>query len=59
VGHAQSVHLYGVTNARPVIVSSGDGGWIHPGPNAARLLAAHGYFVVGFDVRAYLTGFMK
>ena len=27
-GHVQSVHLYGVTNARPVIVSSGDGGWI-------------------------------
>ena len=56
-GHAQSVHLYGVTNARPVIVSSGDGGWIHLGPHVARLLAAHGYFVVGFDVRAYLTGF--
>jgi hypothetical protein len=56
-GHAQSVHLYGVTNARPIIVSSGDGGWIHLGPHVARLLAAHGYFVVGFDVRAYLTSF--
>jgi hypothetical protein len=53
----QSVHLYGVTNARPVIVSSGDGGWIHLGPHVAQLLAAHGCFVVGFDVKAYLTGF--
>ena len=49
--------LYGMTNARPVIVSSGDGGWIHLGPHVARLLAAHGCFVVGFDVKAYLTSF--
>ena len=56
-GHVQSVHLYGVTNARPVIVSSGDGGWIHLGPHVAQLLAAHGCFVVGFDVQAYLTSF--
>jgi Bacterial virulence protein (VirJ) len=54
-GHVQSVHLYGVTNARPVIVSSGDGGWSHLGPHVAQLLAAHGCFVVGFDVKAYLT----
>jgi pimeloyl-ACP methyl ester carboxylesterase len=56
-GHAQSVHLYGVNNSRPVIVSSGDGGWIHLGPHVAELLAAHGCFVVGFDVKAYLTSF--
>jgi pimeloyl-ACP methyl ester carboxylesterase len=55
--HAQSVHLYGVNNARPVIVSSGDGGWMHLGPHVAELLAAHGCFVVGFDVKAYLTSF--
>jgi pimeloyl-ACP methyl ester carboxylesterase len=53
--HAQSVHLYGVTNACPVIVSSGDGGWSHLGPHIARLLAGHGCFVVGFDVKAYLS----
>jgi len=58
-GHVQSVHLYGVTNAQPVIVSSGDGGWVHLGPHVAEVLAARGYFVVGFDVRAYLTGFTK
>ena len=56
-GHVQSVHLYGVNNPRPVIVSSGDGGWIHLGPHVAELLAAHGCFVVGFDVKAYLTAF--
>jgi hypothetical protein len=56
-GHAQSVYLYGVRNAWPVIVSSGDGGWIHLGPHVAQLLAAHGCFVVGFDVKAYLTSF--
>jgi hypothetical protein len=58
-GHAQSVHLYGVTNACPVIVSSGEGGWIHLGPHVARLLAGHGCFVVGFDVKAYLTSFVS
>jgi pimeloyl-ACP methyl ester carboxylesterase len=56
-GRVQSVHLYGVSNPRPVIVSSGDGGWINLGPHVARLLAAHGYFVLGFDVRAYLISF--
>jgi alpha-beta hydrolase superfamily lysophospholipase len=39
------------------VVSSGDGGWIHLGPQVAEMLAARGYFVVGFDVRAYLTSF--
>ena len=56
-GHVQSVHLYGVTNARPVIVSSGDGGWIHLGPHVADTLARHGFFVVGVDVKAYLESF--
>ena len=41
----------------PVIVSSGDGGWIHLGPHVAEILAARGYFVVGFDVKAYLESF--
>lgn len=58
-GHVQSVHLYGVTNPRPVIVSSDDGGWLHLGPHVARLLADHGCFVVGFDVKAYLTRLTK
>jgi fermentation-respiration switch protein FrsA (DUF1100 family) len=56
-GHAQRVHLYGTRGNPPVIVSSGDGGWIHLGPHVAEVLASKGYFVVGFDVRAYLSSF--
>ena len=56
-GHAQTVHVYGTRGRAPVIVSSGDGGWIHLGPHVAERLAARGYFVVGFDVKAYLESF--
>jgi virulence protein VirJ len=56
-GQAQSLHLYGTRGGIPVIVSSGDGGWIHLGPHVAEVLAAKGFFVVGFDVKAYLTHF--
>ena len=40
----------------PIIVSGGDGGG-HLGPHVAEFLASQGFFVVGFDVRAYLAGF--
>ena len=56
-GHAQDLRVYGSRGGIPVIVSSGDGGWIHLGPHVAEMLAAKGYFVVGFDVRAYLRSF--
>ena len=56
-GHEQTIYVYGSPKADPVIVSSGDGGWIHLGPSVAEFLAAHGFFVTGFDVRAYLTSF--
>ena len=57
-GHPQLVHVYGERGSGdPVIVSSGDGGWIHLGPHVAETLAAQGYFVVGFNVRAYLSSF--
>jgi fermentation-respiration switch protein FrsA (DUF1100 family) len=56
-GHAQELRLYGHRGGPVAIVSSGDGGWMHLGPHVADVLAAHGYFVVGFDVRAYLSGF--
>lgn len=57
-GHDQTVRVYGTRGAGdPVIVSSGDGGWIHLGPEVAELLARRGYFVVGFDARAYLESF--
>ena len=56
-GHDQVLHVYGPRDGRPVIVSSGDGGWIHLGPHVAEVLAAHGFFVVGFDAKAYLESF--
>ena len=56
-GQAQSLHLYGIRGGSPVILSSGDGGWIHLGPHIAEVLAARGFFVVGFDVKAYLRSF--
>ena len=56
-GQQQEVYVYGTRGADPVIVSSGDGGWIHLGVHVAEVLAARGYFVVGFDAKAYLRSF--
>ncbi len=56
-GHAQTLHLYGTRGGPPAIVSSGDGGWMHLGPHVAEVLAANGFFVVGFDVKTYLESF--
>lgn len=56
-GHAQTVRLYGTRGGTPVVVSSGDGGWMHLGPHVAEVLAARGYFVVGFDAKGYLSSF--
>jgi Type IV secretory pathway, VirJ component len=56
-GQAQGLHLYGTRGGVPVIVSSGDGGWIHLAPHVAEVLAAKGFFVVGFDAKAYLEHF--
>ena len=57
-GHRQTLRLYGRRGAgTPVIVASGDGGWMHLGPHVAEALAARGFFVVGFDAKAYLESF--
>jgi type IV secretory pathway VirJ component len=57
-GHPQVVHVYGTrSSSPPVIVSSGDGGWMHLGPHVAQVLAARGYFVVGFNAKEYLESF--
>jgi len=56
-GRPQIVHVYGDRKGTPVIVSSGDGGWIHLAPHVAETLAARGFFVVGFNVKAYLESF--
>src|SRR5262245_24125612 len=56
-GHRLTLHLYGVRGSPPVVLSSGDGGWMHLGPHVAEVLAERGYFVVGFDAKAYLESF--
>jgi fermentation-respiration switch protein FrsA (DUF1100 family) len=56
-GHEQTVYVYGSPGGDPVIVSSGDGGWIHLGPSVSEFLASRGFFVIGLDVRAYLSSF--
>jgi dienelactone hydrolase len=56
-GHAQHVQVYGDPDQPIAIVSSGDGGWKHLGPHVAEALAAHGYRVIGFDVKSYLASF--
>jgi pimeloyl-ACP methyl ester carboxylesterase len=57
-GRTQYLHVYGTRGSgEPVIVSSGDGGWLHLAPHVAEALAARGFFVVGFDCKAYLEGF--
>jgi fermentation-respiration switch protein FrsA (DUF1100 family) len=56
-GHVQSLHIYGAPGGAPAVLSSGDGGWIHLAPHAAEVLAAHGWYVVGVDSRAYLESF--
>jgi alpha-beta hydrolase superfamily lysophospholipase len=56
-GKSVSLHVYGNRGNPPVIVSSGDGGWVHLGPRVARLLASRGFFVVGVDAKAYLSRF--
>lgn len=56
-GQRQVLRIYGAPGGDPIVVSSGDGGWIHLGPHVADVLAARGFFVVGFDVKAYLAGF--
>ena len=56
-GRPQALHVYGSPSGYPVVLSSGDGGWIHLAPHAAEVLAAHGFFVLGFDVRSYLSDF--
>lgn len=58
-GHAQTLHLYGPSDGAPAIVTSGDGGWMRTGPHVAELLAAKGFFVVGFDAKAYLESFTQ
>jgi pimeloyl-ACP methyl ester carboxylesterase len=56
-GKTQRLHLYGPATGPPVLVASGDGGWIHLGVSVAEILAGRGFSVAGLDSRAYLSSF--
>jgi dienelactone hydrolase len=56
-GKKQTLRLFGAETGRPVVVSSGDGGWIHLAPDVTEWLVGQGYFVVGVDSKAYLSSF--
>ena len=56
-GHDQTVRIYGTPGGPSAIVASGDGGWVHLGPYVAEYLAGRGWYVVGFDTKAYLASF--
>jgi predicted alpha/beta hydrolase len=54
-GHEQKLHVYGPDAGRPVILASGDGGWLHLAPHVAEALAMRGFLVIGLDSRSYLS----
>jgi pimeloyl-ACP methyl ester carboxylesterase len=56
-GKPFTVRTFGTRGKRPVVVTSGDGGWVHLAPHIASVLASRGFFVVGFDARDYLSRF--
>jgi fermentation-respiration switch protein FrsA (DUF1100 family) len=56
-GRSQMIHVYGTRGGTPIVVSSGDGGWVHLAPHVAEFLSEKGFFVVGFDAKAYLESF--
>jgi alpha-beta hydrolase superfamily lysophospholipase len=58
-GQEQDLRVYGTRGGPVAVIASGDGGWIHLGPYVAEFLASKGYFVVGFDSKAYLSSFTK
>jgi type IV secretory pathway VirJ component len=56
-GRPQTLRVYGAQGGPVAIVASGDGGWIHLGPDVAEYLSGKGWRVVGFDSKAYLSSF--
>jgi alpha-beta hydrolase superfamily lysophospholipase len=58
-GKQQTVRTFGTRGKQAVVVSSSDGGWVRLAPLIAGVLAGHGFFVVGFDSKAYLSAFTE
>jgi dienelactone hydrolase len=56
-GNDQQLYLYGSRGGVPVILSSGDLGWAGLVTHVAEFLSNQGYFIVGFNSRAYLSSF--
>lgn len=56
-GHDLKLLLYGNPEGEPIVMSSGDGGWVHLAPDVAKFLSSRGFFVIGFDSKAYLESF--
>ena len=56
-GKQQQLHLYGRKGAAPIILSSGDLGWAGLVVYVAEFLSSHGYYVIGFNSKAYLVSF--
>ncbi len=56
-GKSLTAYVSGPADGEPVLVLSGDGGWIHLGPDVAKRLASRGCHVVGIDSREYLSKF--
>ena len=53
----QRIQLYGDPSHPPILLSSGDLGWAGLVVHVAELLSEHGYFIVGFNSKAYLSSF--
>ena len=56
-GKTLDLHLYGQRGGPPVLLVSGDGGWMHLAPQTASVLAARGFFVAGLSAKQYLSAF--
>jgi hypothetical protein len=56
-GKQQTLYLYGTPGAPPIILSSGDLGWVGLVTHVAEFFSENGYFVIGFNSRSYLASF--
>lgn len=56
-GRDVTLRLDGPPRGRPLLILSGDGGWVHLAPHVFAGLASTGARVAGFDARAYLETF--
>jgi len=58
-GKTQQLQLYGPSSGEPIILASGDLGWAGLVVHAAEFLSGRGYYVIGFNSKAYLSSFTE